>query len=84
MISDRVLEVVNATRKMKHDQNLPIYDPGTFGCVQSAVAQLVNDPSYEPALQNLITAAIMFHIEHTDPDTLERVRQRIKEKADHG
>ena len=82
MMNDRVLAVVNAAKKMKHDRNIPIYDPGTFSCVQSAVAQLANDPSYEPALQNVITAAILFHMEYTDPDCLERVRQRVQERAE--
>ena len=80
-MNDKVLHVVGATSGLRHDQNLPLYDLGEYSGLQAAVTQLVNDPSHEAALRNVITAAILFHLEHTEPDQMDRVRQCTQERS---
>lgn len=65
ILSERMMELCEAVNKLDVESNT-LYEPGTVKCLQTCVAQLVNDPSHEPNLKDLLVAAIVFHLKYTD------------------
>lgn len=65
---EQLLKVCDALTKLEGGPENKIMNPGSVESVATAYAQLVNDPSCEATLKDLLVAAIAFHLRHKEDE----------------
>jgi len=65
-VNEQLRKVCKALRGLEGGPENKIVNAGLVESVGTAYAQLVNDPSCEAKLKDLIVAAIAFHLQHTE------------------